>query len=320
MPTVSYLRGDPRLPPQQELRPDFYMDSVRDDAASNAAGREIYREVERVRLIIPGITATVVVHNVNQGHIQRWPQYYEAFKRGLEAPISGTPLEQWPYLNASQVRNLRAHEVRTVEEIAALSDQACSQLGPGAMEMRTRARAFLNDAVYEAFLNQVNAERDQLKVEVVTLQHQVDELSRQLMILGEQNRQVLAEMARHTTLARTPGGLYPPGPAPQPHYQPEPPAPIENGGFENFAQNQVQVRERPQLEHLIHGGIAGGPPANLEAAAAAAVLRPEPEPPPAPRPPPPWDGSAPSPTLAETEAWRPELTAEVAHQVRQAGM
>src|SRR5215831_17320669 len=115
--------------PVQQLRPEFFMDPVRDEAASAEAGREIWREVERVRIIIPGAVATVLVKNVSDIERNRWPDEYRAWKAGQEVPLTGTPIEQWPVLNQAHCKILRYHEVRTVEEVARLSDVHVQQLG-----------------------------------------------------------------------------------------------------------------------------------------------------------------------------------------------
>src|SRR5262249_31187463 len=95
-------------PPQNDCRPEFFLDTEKDGFASAKAGRDIYRSIERVRILIPGQTVTsILVENVNDGHRERWRQYYEAFKAGQEAPIDGTPLEAWPVLKAPQIAELK---------------------------------------------------------------------------------------------------------------------------------------------------------------------------------------------------------------------
>ena len=170
--------------PSPELRPDFYMDSVKDEVASHGAGRDIFREVERVRIIIPGAVASIVVKNVDDSHRRRWPQAYEAFRAGREAPVSGLPLEEWPILNRAQIAELRAMQIRTVEEMAALSDLAVQRIGMGGLMLRDRARAYLDDSQREALTTKLSAENDVLRSRVGALERQVDELGRQLLALA----------------------------------------------------------------------------------------------------------------------------------------
>ncbi|HEY1299236.1 MAG TPA: hypothetical protein VGF07_01990 [Stellaceae bacterium] len=172
----------------QELRPDFFMDTIEDRVASNAAGRPIYREIERVRIIIPGAVATISVKNVSDIERNRWPEAYAAFKSGQEAPITGTPIEEWPVLNRAMVGELRHLEIRTVEELARLSDVQVQRIGMGGTILRERARAFLDDSAHEALTSKTIAENDLLRSRIVALERQVDELGRQLLTLDHQAR------------------------------------------------------------------------------------------------------------------------------------
>jgi hypothetical protein len=177
-------------PPAQELRPDFFMDSVKDEVASRDAGREIWRDIERVRIIIPGAVASIVVKNVDNSHRERWPGEYEAFKAGREAPVSGTALEAWPILSRAQIAELRHLQIRTVEELANLSDAQVQNIGMGGMRLRELAAAYLDEAAHEALISKVTAENDVLRSRVAALETQVGELGQQMLgMLHQQQRQ-----------------------------------------------------------------------------------------------------------------------------------
>src|SRR5215831_13713798 len=157
--------------PVQQLRPEFYMDPVRDEAASAQAGREIYREVERVKIIVPGATqATVVVKNVSDVERNRWPDEYRAWRAGQEMPLSGTPIEHWPLLNSAQVKMLRAVDVRSVEEVARLSDVHVQGLVMGGMSLREQARAWLDNSEYTALVTRLTAANDVLQSRLAALE------------------------------------------------------------------------------------------------------------------------------------------------------
>lgn len=172
----------------QELRPDFFMDTIKDALASRDAGREIFREIERVRIIIPGAVATIAVKNVSDVERQRWPEAYAAFKAGQEAPIVGTPIEEWPVLNRAMVAELRHLQIRTVEELARLSDVQVQHIGMGGSILRERARAFLDDALHEALTSKALAENDVMRSRIGALERQVEQLGQQLLAVSHQNR------------------------------------------------------------------------------------------------------------------------------------
>jgi hypothetical protein len=174
--------------PAQELRPDFFMDTVKDEVASREAGRAIHREVERVRIIIPGAVASIVVKNVDNSHRERWPKEYDAFRAGREQPLSGMALKEWPVLNRAMVEELHHLQIRTVEELANLSDIQVQHIGMGGQMLRARAKAYLDDAEYEALTTKLTAENDLMRSRIAALEGQVNELGRQLLIMAQQRQ------------------------------------------------------------------------------------------------------------------------------------
>jgi hypothetical protein len=60
-----------------------------------------------------------------------------------EAPLSGTPLSEWPILKRAQIAELNYRNIRTVEDLADLSDLAVQNLGLGGQILRARACAYL---------------------------------------------------------------------------------------------------------------------------------------------------------------------------------
>jgi hypothetical protein len=75
----------------------------------------------------------------------RFPHEYEAFKRGKEAAVVGTPLDLWPALQPSQIAELKHQGIRTIEQLATLSDSA-SGVMRGFYALKHKAQQFLDDA------------------------------------------------------------------------------------------------------------------------------------------------------------------------------
>lgn len=70
--------------------------------------------------------------------------YYESWKQGLEAPIDGTPLIAWPGASKSLVKALENFHIRSVEDLANLTDGVMDKVPvPGIRGFRTHARAFV---------------------------------------------------------------------------------------------------------------------------------------------------------------------------------
>jgi hypothetical protein len=186
--------------PANQVRGEFFVEPVRDTRASLDAGRDIFVERERVRIIIPGMIASVLVKEVTEEHRERWPDQYKAFKSGQDVVLTGTPLEEWPILNKAMIAELKHLQIRTVEELAGLSDVAVQHIGMGGQVLRERARGWLDEAQAEAFTNKVLHENDLLRSEVAGLKTQVEELSRHLVALSTRVSEREGRMGGFATL------------------------------------------------------------------------------------------------------------------------
>lgn len=175
MPAPQYTRSWAGSEANGGIRPRFYFEAVQDELATAREGRPIFRQEERVELFMAGNPQTVPVMRVTEEERRRWPEAYAAFKKGEEAALVGTPLEEWPILNRAQVKELKAIEILTIEDVATMSDLA-TQRGMGLMGLRTKARAFLDDAAACALTEQQSKEIDLLKSQNAALENQVKEL------------------------------------------------------------------------------------------------------------------------------------------------
>jgi len=109
---------------------------------------------------------------------------YEAWRKGEEMPIEGTPIGAWPALTPDQAAGLKAAGLRTVEEMANATDTLVNKIPlPNVRGLKTLAEAFL-------------ASRDQSKVaadlaqkdrEMAELREQLDEM-RQIVLAQSRER------------------------------------------------------------------------------------------------------------------------------------
>ena len=138
--------ADELMQPKGAAIPEFFTEAVKLEFKSQQEGRPIYEEREFVRILMPGDRLSAPVEPVNDDHKARWPKEYAAFKAGIEAPIEGIPLKQWPQVNTSRVKELAHFNIHTVEQMASVSDAHIQNLGMGARELRERAKLFLEVA------------------------------------------------------------------------------------------------------------------------------------------------------------------------------
>ncbi|MBW8838157.1 MAG: chromosome partitioning protein ParA [Burkholderia sp.] len=155
---------------------EFRMENVHMAFLSEEQGRPVYEQKPFIRMYIPGDKTKVVDREVRlepfadiPADPQRFPRQWEAFKSGVAAVQSGTPLVEWPMMTSSQVKELNALNIYTVEALSEISDVALGGLGHGGRNLRDQAKAWLsrlNDDASTMKLAAQNAE----------LQRQIDEL------------------------------------------------------------------------------------------------------------------------------------------------
>lgn len=171
----------------------FHWDTARNEAASASEGRPIYDKTLMATVFAAGDPKTEAIHEierhfhdgrpprVRQQLRERFADELTAWQRndgGIEA--AGTPLSQWPSMDASLVATLRELKIYTVESLATLSDAGVQKLGMGGREWVRRAQAFLDAAKGNAPAEALIRENEALKAENTRLTGQVQDLSAQI--------------------------------------------------------------------------------------------------------------------------------------------
>ena len=164
----------------------FYSKELYLPLESEREGRPVYITVPHIHILTPGekddFDDWVKFENSEleakgldkKGYCQRYPQQWAAFKNNQEAPTVGTPIDKWPNpsLDAGRVAELKAVNIRTVEQLAAIKDSALPELGMGGNALRKQAQAWLEAAKGGAAVNQLTAENKRLHDEVEALKEQ----------------------------------------------------------------------------------------------------------------------------------------------------
>jgi hypothetical protein len=163
--------------PANNLYVEFYEDALEIPFRSEQEGRPVYEQREFVRIMVPGDSTNIIEVPVTQGHKEQFPKQYARFKEGLKDVVEGTPLKMWPVINRSQVKEAEYFEVRSVEQLAELSDNICKRMGMGYMELRGKARAWLLSAKDSSVVTRQAAENDRLQAEIELLKTQIAELA-----------------------------------------------------------------------------------------------------------------------------------------------
>ena len=123
------------------LRPEFYR---RDDGTlmirvANLASKDVYEA------------------KAQPEHSLQFPAAFDAFEKGKSEPeVGGTPLTDVPGINKDVARAYRTKGVRNAEELAALSDAACSAMGHGVLTARKSAANLLKANQADALQTQID--------------------------------------------------------------------------------------------------------------------------------------------------------------------
>jgi hypothetical protein len=189
------------------LAVQFYKKSMKQEDASNEAGRPIFKEFDFVRIMIPGDNLTEIDTYAQESHKQRFPRQWAHYQNQVAGheDIIGTPLDQWPQVTRSQAEELRGLKFYTVEAIADCSDQQLQRIGMVAgmspHNFRLKAKAFLNLANDSAEVAQRESELQALKEENAKIKAETDA---KLTAMQEQMSALLAAVAEKKPKTRKP--------------------------------------------------------------------------------------------------------------------
>src|SRR6056297_2510859 len=135
---------------------EFFSEAAKNVRKSEEEGRPVFEDVEKCRVRWVGDRGRVLVvpahqptyysreHGRHISYAERFHRHYEEWRRTQDNAEPGTPLDVLPGIPPSRMAELRAQNVRTVENLAALSDRTLIKLGPGFREHREQAQAYLD--------------------------------------------------------------------------------------------------------------------------------------------------------------------------------
>ena len=185
----------------------FYKRSVKQEDASNEAGRPIFKEFDFIRIMVPGDNLSEIDTYANEGHKARFPRQWAHYmnKVGDHQDFVGTPIEQWTLITRSQAEELRGLKFPTVESVANCSDQQMQRIGMVAgmspHSFREKAKAFLNLANDSAEVAQREEELQALREENAKIK---SETEAKLAAMQEQMSAILAAVAEKKPKTRKP--------------------------------------------------------------------------------------------------------------------
>jgi hypothetical protein len=155
----------------------FYRKPMMHLGDSKAAGRPIYREVDCIRIMVPGDKLSVIDRPVDSIDARRFAARYEKWKTGQGNSVEGTPLTALPRMTSGKIEEYKYFNVQTVEQLAAAPD-SLGQKFMGFNEDKRSAAAFLELAKGNAPLEKMNEELKSRDAKIEELQVSLEALTK----------------------------------------------------------------------------------------------------------------------------------------------
>jgi hypothetical protein len=185
----------------ENLYAEFYVKPVKQNFASEEAGRPIFADVVYVKIMTPSDQLTQIDTIAREDHKARFPRQWMYFqnKQAGQQQVIGTPVGEWPQLTASAAEELRALKFFTVELIANANDSQLQKIGMIAgmspHSLRDKARAFLNlandsaeEAKREAELEALRQENERLKAETEKRLAEMQEQLKAVLLMSAEKK------------------------------------------------------------------------------------------------------------------------------------
>jgi hypothetical protein len=164
--------------PDEMLVVLFKQLALPNEAKSLAEGRPIFDDVEVCEVRMPGskdvrvFQATAFCRwvddrftggQVKQSYAERFSDQYRQFKSHNVQTKSGTPLDFAAFLSEGRRAELKAQNVYTIEQLAAIDGAELKNLGPGGRDMKNSAMTYIEEGRASAPNKQMLAELEALK-------------------------------------------------------------------------------------------------------------------------------------------------------------
>ncbi len=174
-------------------------------AKSEAAGHEVYEDIVMVHVQQPG-DMQPVSREYRPGDERRWPDSWQAFQEKRKPVVDGTLISILFPTSPSMVKNLEGVGIHTIEQLSMVSDTGLSNI-PMGMDLRNKAKAFLDARDGADGFNKVQAQLDRTREENASLKLQMDEMQRQMATLAAQRESDPGNNASVSPMSFTPEQL-----------------------------------------------------------------------------------------------------------------
>jgi hypothetical protein len=123
--------------------------------------------------------------------------HYEAWKLGQEVPETGMPLAAWNGVSTEQAEILRAKSIKTVEDVAGMSDAIMNGIPlPGLVTLKQAAARFLaaaDSSRAAAQMAKIEEDRERLRLESEEQRQMLNAMAEKLAAMEDRERRRVIE-------------------------------------------------------------------------------------------------------------------------------
>ena len=124
----------------------FYSHPKQNEAKSKAEGRPIFEDTDYIEIMQPGNKDSIIRKPAGELEKNRFPEHFRKYEaRQSQEHIEGTVIDEAPFVTRAQVEELKFLNVRTVEQLAGLSDSNAQGI-MGIQALKQKAAKFLDTA------------------------------------------------------------------------------------------------------------------------------------------------------------------------------
>ena len=153
----------------------FFKHPRENEEKSEEAGHPIFEELLYTEIMTPGDKDNIICRPMREHDKSRFPRHWEAYQKRVsgDEAIEGTLLEEWPQITRSAVEELKFYHIRTVEQLASMSDANAQNLR-GAATLKQKAVKYLDSAMSNEELSRQLAEQKQQIADLIAAAEQAD--------------------------------------------------------------------------------------------------------------------------------------------------
>lgn len=153
----------------------FFLHPELEELRSSQEGRPIYRDVEMVEIIGAG-SRDKLHRKATDIDKRRFKRQYESFKSANSEVIVGTPLGQFPFISASERKELEYFNIFTGEQLVSMPDGHIDKVGVNGRDLIKKVKAFMQMAKDTSVVSRMTEENESLKREMKLIKEQMDRI------------------------------------------------------------------------------------------------------------------------------------------------